>query len=90
MAEVAKIRALLDKSEAGAAFHYHDTVKCAKKNFDSTVYDRLPKIEPNNSGPTYRLGSFLDSLLKPVVQRYCKGELIKDSTEFLRAEEDGF
>ena len=68
MAEEAKIRALLDISEAGAAFHYRDMVKCAKKNFDSTVYDRLPMIEPNNSGPTYRLGSFLAPLLKPVVQ----------------------
>ena len=34
-------------------------------------------------GPTYRLGSFLDSLLKPIVQQYCKGEVLRDSTEFL-------
>ena len=34
-------------------------------------------------GPTYRLGLFLDALLKPVVQTYCQGELIRDSTDFL-------
>ena len=32
---------------------------------------------------TYRLGLFLDALLKPVVKIYCQGELIKDSTDFL-------
>ena len=27
---------------------------------------------------------FLDSVLKPVVQEYCKGELVKDSTDFIK------
>ena len=36
------------------------------------------------AGPTYRLGLFLDSVLKPVVQEYCKGELVKDSTDFIK------
>ena len=35
-------------------------------------------------GPTYRLGTFLDHLLKPVVLEYCKHELVKDSTDFIR------
>ena len=35
-------------------------------------------------GPTYRLGLFLDSVLKPVVDVYCKGELVKDSTNFIK------
>ena len=34
-------------------------------------------------GPTYRLGVFLDNLLKPVVEKYCRDELVKDSTSFL-------
>ena len=34
-------------------------------------------------GPTYRLGVFLDTLLKPVVQGYCYKELVKDSADFL-------
>ena len=49
----------------------------------------MKKIPPTRmvtsgvGGPTYRLGVFIDSLLKPVVQQYCHGELIKDSTDFL-------
>ena len=35
-------------------------------------------------GPTYRLGVFLDNLLKPVVAKYCRNELVKDSTSFLK------
>ena len=35
-------------------------------------------------GPTYRLGVLLDSVLKPVAESYCKGELVKDTTEFLQ------
>ena len=35
------------------------------------------------SGPTFRLGTFLDNLLKPVVNDYCKVEVLKDSTDFL-------
>ena len=35
-------------------------------------------------GPTYRLGVFLDNLLKPVVEKYCHNELVKDSTSFLK------
>ena len=34
-------------------------------------------------GPTYRLGLFLDSVLKPVVDVYCKREVVKDSTDFI-------
>ena len=36
------------------------------------------------NGPTYRIGIFLDSILKPVSMKYCRGELVKDSTEFLK------
>ena len=35
------------------------------------------------SGPTYRLGIFLDGLLQPIVNKYCEGEIVKDSTCFL-------
>ena len=50
---------------------------------------RMKKVPPTRmvtsgvGGPTYRLGVFLDSLLKPVVQQYCHGELIRDSTDFI-------
>ena len=35
-------------------------------------------------GPTYRAGILLDILLQPVVGDYCKGEVLKDTTEFLQ------
>ena len=34
-------------------------------------------------GPTYRLGIFLNSVLQPVVEAYCKGELLRDTTDFV-------
>ena len=36
------------------------------------------------AGPTYGPGLFLDSVLKPVVDVYFKGELVKDSTDFIK------
>ena len=36
-------------------------------------------------GPTHRLGIFLDGILQPVVNKYCEGELVKDTTSFLAA-----
>ena len=35
-------------------------------------------------GPTYRVGVFLDAVLKPISKMYCNNELVKDSTDFLR------
>jgi hypothetical protein len=53
------------------------------------------KVKPPNrmvtsavSGPTYRLGVFLDYVLKPVAAEYCQGELVKDSTDFLNRTAD--
>ena len=34
-------------------------------------------------GPTYRLGVFLNYVLKPIVEDYCKGELLRDTTDFV-------
>ena len=34
-------------------------------------------------GPTFRLGTFLDNLLKPIVGEYCNGEVLRDSADFL-------
>ena len=36
------------------------------------------------NGPTYRVGILLDTLLQPVVSNYCKGEVLKDTTDFLQ------
>ena len=34
--------------------------------------------------PTYRLGMFLNHILQPVSEKYCDGELIKDTTHFIQ------
>lgn len=45
------------------------------------------------NGPTYRVGVFLDSVLGPVSEKYCTGELVKDTRDFLcrteRLKDDG-
>ena len=60
--------------------------KLHKLSMDDIRRKKIPPTRMVTSGvggPTYRLGVFLDSLLKPVVQQYCEGELIRDSTDFL-------
>ena len=64
---------------------------------EQMILDRvIPPVRMVTSGvggPTYRLGIFLDGILKPVVEQYCNGELVKDTTNFLASlltlEEDG-
>ena len=60
--------------------------KLHKLNEDDILMKKIPPTRMVTSGvggPTYRLGSFLDSLLKPIVQQYCRGEVLRDSTDFL-------
>ena len=60
--------------------------KLHKLSTDEILSKTIPPTRMVTSGvggPTYRLGVFLDSLLKPVVQQYCYNELIRDSTDFL-------
>ena len=35
-------------------------------------------------GPTYRLGMFVNGLLKQIARDYCRGEIVQDTTEFLK------
>ena len=35
-------------------------------------------------GPTYRLGVFINNILQPIADKYCEGELVRDTTHFLR------
>ena len=70
--------------------------KLHKLTEDMILMKKIPPTRMVTSGvggPTYRLGLFLDSLLKPIVQQYCHGEVIKDSTDFLielqKMESDG-
>ena len=36
------------------------------------------------NGPTYRLGLFLNHILKSVAEKYCEGEVVQDSTHFIQ------
>ena len=61
--------------------------KIHKLNSDQIAAKVIPPTRMVTSGvggPTYRLGIFLDNLLKPVVERYCKNELVRDTTSFLK------
>ena len=58
--------------------------KLNMEQIEAKVIPPTRMVTSGVGGPTYRLGVFLDNLLKPVVERYCQNELIKDSTSFLR------
>ena len=57
--------------------------KLTEQQIQQKIVPPTRMVTSGVGGPTYRLGVFLDALLKPVVQMYCQGELIKDSTDFL-------
>ena len=58
--------------------------KLNAEEIEAKVIPPTRMVTSGVGGPTYRLGIFLDNLLKPVVQRYCQSELVKDSTSFLK------
>ena len=67
--------------------HMYPLFKIHKLTHDEIQQKLVPPtrmVTSGVAGPTYRLGLFLDSVLKPVVQEYCKGELVKDSTDFIK------
>ena len=35
-------------------------------------------------GPTYRLGVFINNIFQPISDKYCEGELVRDTTHFLK------
>ena len=62
-------------------FKYH---KLNEEQIQAKVIPPTRMVTSGVGGPTYRLGVFLDTLLKPVVLKYCKNEVVKDSTDFLK------
>ena len=58
--------------------------KLNPEEIEARVIPPTRMVTSGVSGPTYRLGMFLDNLLTPVVAKYCQNELVKDSTSFLR------
>ena len=67
--------------------HMYPLFKIHKLNQDQILSKVIPPTRMVTSGvggPTFRLGTFLDTLLKPVVQKYCHNEVVRDSTDFLK------
>ena len=66
--------------------HMYLLFKIHKLSLDEIQRKVIPPTRMVTSGvggPTFRLGTFLDNLLKPVVNDYCKGEVLRDSADFL-------
>ena len=87
---------LTGKTEKGG--FSHDPTFCVRAPYVYPLYklhklskqqieekSKLPNrmVTSSTNGPTYRLGVFLDHILKPVATAYCHGELVKDTSDFL-------
>ena len=89
--------AITGQTEKGGTSHNHAFVLSLPyiyplfkihKLSESQIVDKI--IPPTRmvtsgiGGPTYRLSIFLNSVLQPVAELYCKGELLKDTPDFMR------
>ena len=63
--------------------HKLDEQKIADK-----VIPPVRLVTAGTDGPTYRLGVFLENILNPVAARYCDGELVRDTSEFVKFIDD--
>ena len=63
--------------------HKLDEQKIADK-----VIPPVRLVTAGTDGPTYRLGFFLENILNPVAARYCDGELVRDTSEFVKFIDD--
>ena len=81
---------VVKKTHMYPLFKYH---KLSLDDINKKVIPPTRMVTSGVGGPTFRLGTFLDNLLKPVVMEYCKNEVVKDSTEFItelrKIENDG-
>ena len=58
--------------------------KLNKQQIEDKVKPPNRMVTSSVNGPTYRLGVFLESVLQPVATAYCEGELVKDTTDYMR------
>jgi hypothetical protein len=58
--------------------------KLNREQIEQKLVPPARMVTASVNGPTYRVGIFLDAILKPVAEQYCLGELVRDSTEFLK------
>ena len=58
--------------------------KLNEEQITQKVIPPVRMVTASVGGPTYRLGIFLNGLLQPVADKYCDGEVIKDTTHFIQ------
>ena len=58
--------------------------KLSAQDITDKVIPPTRMLTGSTSGPTYRLGIFIDTLLQPLAITYCGTELLKDTTTFLQ------
>ena len=88
---------IIGKTEQDGHSHSHDFVmtkphtyplfkghKLKKEDFDNKVIPPTRMVTAAINGPTYRLGLFLNHILKSVAEKYCEGEVVQDSTHFIQ------
>ena len=85
------------KTEKGGQSYSHEFVmskphtyplfkghKLKKEDFDNKVIPPTRMVMAGINGPTYRLGLFLNHILKEVAEKYCLGEVVQDTTHFIQ------
>ena len=75
-----------DHSFKMSAPYMYPLYKLHKLSREQIIEKAIPParmVTSGVNGPTYRVGVFLDHILKPVSLKYCFGELVRDTTEFV-------
>ena len=58
--------------------------KLSEEDFTNKIIPPTRMVTAAVGGPTYRLGVFINNILQPIADKYCEGELVRDTTHFLR------
>jgi hypothetical protein len=58
--------------------------KLSSEDFVNKVIPPTRMVTAAINGPTYRLGLFLNHILQPVMDSYCEGEVVQDTTHFIQ------
>ncbi len=75
-----------DPSYKCSSPYIYPLYKLHKLSAEAIINKTIPPIRmvtSGTNGPTYRIGVFLDSILKPIAELFCEGELVKDTVDFL-------
>ena len=58
--------------------------KLTKEDFENKKIPPHRMVTAAINGPTYRLGMFLNHILQPISDKYCEGEMVRDTTHFIQ------